>query len=241
MKWILPVCVFISLALTAIAGSLPRKEAYETSLTARFAQQGVPPDATSRALQYLKTKTHRSKFMVIVDYSKPSTEKRLYLMNLVTGDVEKHFVAHGKNSGVRWATRFSNIPDSKQNSLGLAITEKTYVGFHGRSLRLLGVEKSNSLMKPRLIVLHGASYVSDTFLNTHGRLGRSWGCLTVSKDVIDRLIDKLTPGSLVYSYHPALMSQLASTPHFQQLEDLNITDDADIDLPGEEEDLQSQK
>ncbi len=241
MKWPLPLFILFSLWLEASAGPLLHKEIHGTRLVNLFEQQGVPLEATSRALEYLDKNNKHSKFMVIIDYSKSSTEKRLYLMSLITGKVDKFFVAHGKNSGVRWTTRFSNINDSKQNSLGLALTEETYYGFHGRSLRLRGIESANSLLKPRRIVLHGAPYVSDSFLKRYGRLGRSWGCLAVGKDVINGLIDKLPPGSLVYSYHPALMSQAIATPKFQQLEDSKILDDTDIDLPGEEEDLQSRK
>jgi hypothetical protein len=112
-------------------------------------------------------------------------------------------VAHGKGSGDNYATRFSNREGSRQSSLGLFEATTTYMGKHGYSLRLKGLEKGfNDHALQRSIVIHGAWYVTEAFAARYGRLGRSWGCPTLDPSVAKKLIDTIKGGTLVFVYYP---------------------------------------
>ena len=142
--------------------------------------------------------------LTIIDYSKPSTEPRLWVLDLRTRElVYEELVAHGQGSGGNLPTKFSNEPDSHQTSIGLFVTESTYVGRNGYSLRLNGLERGfNDRAKERAIVMHGAPYVNDTISKSLGRLGRSHGCPAVREPIARELIDHVKGGSLVFSYYP---------------------------------------
>jgi len=138
--------------------------------------------------------------LTIIDFSKPSTEKRLFII-----DVEKRnllyqtFVAHGKNSGVNFATQFSNRSGSLKSSFGFYRTAETYNGKHGYSLILDGMEKGiNDNARKRAIVVHGAKYVSDEFIKKYSRLGRSWDCPTVSDKLSKEIIDMIKGVSFLF-------------------------------------------
>jgi len=140
----------------------------------------------------------------VIDYSLPSTAPRLWLIDRTDGRVLRHLlVAHGRGSGENIASRFSNRDGSLASSLGLFLTEETYVGKNGYSLRLRGLEPGiNDRARDRAIVLHGAPYVSPEFARVHGRLGRSWGCPAVELEVAHPLIDQIRDGSLLFIYAP---------------------------------------
>jgi hypothetical protein len=140
--------------------------------------------------------------VTIIDFSKPSTEKRLFILDLRNQKVLYHtFVAHGKNTGVNMATKFSNNKGSNQSSLGLYRTGESYQGKHGYSLRLDGLEKGfNDNARGRAVVMHSASYVSESFIKRHGRLGRSWGCPAVPVEISEEIIDLIKGGSCLYIY-----------------------------------------
>ena len=123
--------------------------------------------------------------LTVIDYSKPSTERRLWVFDLKSRElVYEELVAHGQGSGANMATQFSNAPDTHQTSLGLFVTDNTYVGKNGYSLRLDGLDKGvNDRARERAIVMHGAPYVSQEFVKANGRLGRSWGCPAISAAV----------------------------------------------------------
>ena len=142
--------------------------------------------------------------LTVIDYSKPSTEKRLWVYDLRTHELlYEELVAHGQGSGGNLATAFSNEPDTHRTSLGLFVTEDTYVGKNGYSLRLDGLDRGfNDRARDRAIVMHGAPYVSEEFAHAQGRLGRSWGCPALSEDVARPLIDRVKGGGLVFSYYP---------------------------------------
>ena len=146
----------------------------------------------------------KRQILSIVDYSRPSTERRLWVFDLEKRTLLFHeLVAHGVNTGENMATRFSNIEGSRQSSLGLFLTDQTYVGRNGYSLKLQGLELNiNHLALERTIVMHGAWYVSDAFHREHGRLGRSWGCPAVTDAVARPLIDTIKDGSLLFVYYP---------------------------------------
>lgn len=143
--------------------------------------------------------------LTVIDYSLPSREPRLWVLDLEAGKVlARELVAHGRGTGLDEARDFSNVPGSFQSSLGTFITGATYRGRHGLSLRLHGIDAGlNDRAAERAIVIHGAWYVSETLVRQQGRLGRSEGCPALSEDVAPRVIELIRDGSVVFSYHPS--------------------------------------
>lgn len=146
----------------------------------------------------------RRPYLTVIDYSLPSTEPRLWVFDMWTGRPLFHeLVAHGRHSGRDWASSFSNLHGSKQSSLGLFRADETYLGQHGYSLRLSGLEVGvNDNARDRAIVMHGADYVSDDHIARHGRLGRSWGCPALPRGASSRVIDMIKDGGAVFAYYP---------------------------------------
>ena len=142
--------------------------------------------------------------LTVIDYSKPSTEKRLWVFDLRGHELlYEELVAHGQGSGDNYAKVFSNEPETHASSLGLFLTEDTYVGKNGYSLRLKGLDEGfNHHAGERAIVMHGAPYVSDEFVKKNGRLGRSWGCPALSEGVAREVIDRVRGNGIVFSYYP---------------------------------------
>lgn len=142
--------------------------------------------------------------LTVIDYSLPSTEARLWVFDLATGDVLfKELVAHGKNTGENLATKFSNQLDSRQTSIGLFVSDDTYVGSNGYSLRLDGLDTGfNDRARDRAIVMHGAPYVNQEIAATQGRIGRSWGCPALRTAIASKVIDTIRGGSVIFSYYP---------------------------------------
>jgi hypothetical protein len=140
----------------------------------------------------------------IIDYGLPSTEKRLWVLDVENGDVLFHeLVAHGRRTGENEAQAFSNRLGSRQSSLGVFRTGAAYLGEHGVSLRLEGLEPGiNDRAAERAIVLHGAQYVSEEFVLRHGRIGRSFGCPAVRTAIADSLIHAIRDGTLLFACHP---------------------------------------
>jgi len=138
----------------------------------------------------------------IIDYSKPSTEKRFYLIDLDNKQLlYKCLVAHGMGSGDNRAEIFSNEPDSHKSTLGFYLTAETYTGDNGYSLKLDGLEKGiNDNARSRDIVIHGAKYVSQDFIDKNGRLGRSWGCPALPVELSKAIIDKISGGSCLFIF-----------------------------------------
>ncbi len=162
----------------------------------------IPARALENALTFFQAnldKFPNKKFMSIFDISQHSSQRRLYLVDLVTGKVSRHIVAHGRNSDPDadgYATQFSNEPGSKKSSLGFYKTAETYSGNHGYSLRLDGLSATNSNARSRAVVIHGAAYVSEE----QAHAGRSWGCPAVDQKFHKEFIDKIRFGSLLYIY-----------------------------------------
>lgn len=151
----------------------------------------------------------RRKVLTIVDYELPSYEKRLWVIDLERCRVlHEEWVAHGMGrprgaGGTLEAARsFSNAPGTLKSSLGLYVTAETYLGRHGYSLKLDGLEPGiNDAARERLIVLHGADYVTSDRADAR-ELGRSWGCPAVRPEVARGLIDAIKGGSLLWIYYP---------------------------------------
>lgn len=142
--------------------------------------------------------------LTVIDFSKPSTERRLWVYDLRTRELMfEEFVSHGRNSGMNLATSFSNVAESNMSSLGLYRTAEAYIGKHGYSLRLDGLDRGfNDRARDRAIVIHGAEYVSEAIAKSQGRLGRSLGCPAVRPEVSRQLIDAVKGGGLVFAYYP---------------------------------------
>ncbi len=138
--------------------------------------------------------------VTIIDYTKPSTDVRLWIVNPNTGQIiDSSLVAHGRGSGDNRAVRFSNRPRSQMSSPGFFLTGKTYYGSHGYSLLLYGLEPGiNDKAFERKIVIHPAWYVTSEFAKKYGRLGRSWGCPALPPDKSARIIDRIKNGTLLY-------------------------------------------
>lgn len=142
--------------------------------------------------------------LTVIDFSRPSTSKRLWVYDLRSRALlfEEH-VAHGRNSGHDVPTMFSNVPESNKSSLGLFRAAEGYIGKHGYSLRLDGLEPGvNDRARERAIVIHGAEYVNEETALAQGRLGRSLGCPAVRPAIARRLIDAVREGGLIFAYYP---------------------------------------
>ena len=140
--------------------------------------------------------------LTVIDFSLPSTEKRLWIIHVEKQEVLLNtVVSHGRNSGMLMAEKFSNTPESNQSSLGFYKTGETYQGKHGYSLRLDGLEKGvNDQARNRAIVIHGADYAKEEVAKMSGRLGRSLGCPAVPTELSAKLIDLIKEGSLLFIY-----------------------------------------
>lgn len=141
-------------------------------------------------------------YLTIADFSKPSNEERLFIIDMqLMQVVVKSLVAHGKNSGTKMAHEFSNRLSSYQSSLGFYVTGGIYKGKHGASLELNGVEKGiNDQAKERAIVIHGADYVSNKFIQQQGYIGRSLGCPAVPNNQVTTIINTIKGASCLFIY-----------------------------------------
>ena len=153
---------------------------------------------------YEKIADRKKEILTLIDFSKPSTEERLYVIDIRHARVLYHsLVAHGKNSGGVYATSFGNTPGSNKSSLGFYLTENTYIGRNGYSLVLNGLEKGiNDRAKERAIVMHGADYCDPSFVQSNGRPGRSLGCPALPRQINSEVINTIKEGSVLYIYAP---------------------------------------
>lgn len=140
----------------------------------------------------------------IIDFSLPSTQKRLFIVDTYNGKLLfSSLVAHGRNSGGLMATRFSNRRNSLMSSLGFYLTGSAFVGQHGYSMRLEGMEKGwNDNVFSRAIIMHPAGYVSEDHIRQWGFLGRSEGCPAIPEEVDSSIIDAIRDGSCLFIYSP---------------------------------------
>ncbi len=144
-------------------------------------------------LGFLTISNKNADYLAIIDYTKPSNEKRFFLLDMINYKiVNQTYVSHAKNTGLDTAVHFSNDRNSMQSSLGFYLTKDTYRGEYGYSLVLEGLEdKINSNAEERRIVMHGGDFAEESYLKTYGFLGRSWGCPVLPKSEIALVIDKL--------------------------------------------------
>jgi hypothetical protein len=140
----------------------------------------------------------------IVDFSLPSSQKRLFIVDLKNNKLLFHtYVSHGRGSGGVMATNFSNNAESYKSSLGFYITSDTYMGKHGLSMRLMGQDKGfNDNANNRCVVMHSASYVSESVIKAQGFIGRSLGCPAVPEELNKPIIETVKNGSCLFLYSP---------------------------------------
>lgn len=154
---------------------------------------------------YLKytNELNNPRYLTILDFSKPSSHKRLWVIDLQWKQVVfNELAAHGKNSGDKYAQSFSNTPNSRKSSLGFYVTGETYNGKHRYSMKLRGMEYGfNHNAFARGIVMHGANYVSEEIAMAQKSVGRSFGCPAVSNTVNHDIVDLLKEGSCLFMYH----------------------------------------
>ncbi len=188
-----------------------RAEALEAAISAQFSQyqpNAAPSQeainiATKGYFQLIKSgQIQKGKPLTIIDFTLPSTQKRLWTINPADGSILHHsWVAHGKNSGGLMATQFSNKISSHMSSLGFYLTAETYQGKHGYSLRLDGLENGiNDKARTRAIVIHGADYANPSFIEKKGRLGRSWGCPALPTKNYKAIIDCIKEKSCLFIF-----------------------------------------
>lgn len=172
-----------------------------------LAEKGLSRKAFEYAMQgfaYLRRKgdIRNDEVISIVDFSLPSSSRRLFVIDLASNEVLFcTYVAHGQNSGKEYARQFSNTPESNKSSLGFYRTGATYQGAHGYSLKLEGLEKGiNDNADRRDIVIHGAAYVSEALIRAQGYLGRSLGCPALPEKLHKPIIDKIRNGTCLFIY-----------------------------------------
>jgi len=143
--------------------------------------------------------------ITLIDFSLSANTKRLWVIDLDTRTILLHsLVAHGRNTGQEFANSFSNAAESYKSSLGFYLTAEVYNGKHGKSLRLDGVEKGiNDNARNRAVVVHGANYVSNSFIQNNKRLGRSLGCPAVPVEITNKLIETIQNKTCLFIYYPS--------------------------------------
>ena len=210
-RLILALGAVLLLAAPPLRADVPCAAGPSDSLASVLLRQapGLKADVLRMALRATtcaaeQGKVKRRDLLTVIDYSLPSSEPRLFVFDLASRKLLfRELVAHGKNSGGDVAEFFSNSPGSLATSLGLFVTADTYFGSNGYSLRLKGLEEGvNDMAWDRAIVMHGAPYVSRAAIRALGRLGRSWGCPAVRKEVARKMIDTLRGGSPIFAYYP---------------------------------------
>jgi hypothetical protein len=205
MRFISSMVLFaLCIALSANAAS---------TVPLRQALLNTAPDLKPQALDYAllaranglkQGVVKRQDILTIIDYSVPSTQKRLWTFDLEKRRLLFHeFVAHGIKSGENRTVKFALPKESHMSMYGLYVTDVPYIGKNGYSLRLKGLDKGyNHTAYGRAVVFHGAWYVSEEMIRKHGRLGRSWGCPAVRKEIATPMIKVIKSGSPLFVYYP---------------------------------------
>ena len=174
-----------------------------TPIAAVTAPVGVDPALFARAKAALDSHRIAPRDSIgIVDFSKPSGEARFHVVNLMTGQVDSHLVAHGRGSDPDhsgFVERFSNDFGSYASSNGVYTTGEYYEGKYGLSLKVAGHDGSNSNAEARAIVIHNAWYAEPEMIAEHGKLGRSEGCFAFSRQSQFQVMSKLAGGRMIFA------------------------------------------
>ncbi|HEY8972487.1 MAG TPA: murein L,D-transpeptidase catalytic domain family protein [Puia sp.] len=191
-----------------------RSAAFEAEVAALYDQINLKEIGLSKkAFEYALKGYHymmdhhwlgKANILSICDLSQSSRNKRLYVLDLDQKTVLVNtYVAHGRNSGMEYARSFSNNPASHKTSLGFYVTQDTYYGSNGLSLKIKGMERGfNDKACGRNIVVHGSEYVGPDFMQMNGISGRSYGCPAIPADETEEVIDLIKDGTCLFIYHP---------------------------------------
>lgn len=197
-----PVLAIVTAAVALMAG--PAAHAQQWRGVMLDPERIIRPDLLSLALKayerHADERLSRER-MAIVDFSKPSSERRMFVVDLKTGLVSSFLVAHGRGSDPDHdavADTFSDAVGSHASSLGAYLVSEPYQGSHGLSIRLDGLDSSNRSARDRAVVLHSQWYVSDKLARA-GKLGRSWGCFVVDRAVIRQITQQLANGAFLFA------------------------------------------
>lgn len=180
----------------------------EQGISKKFAINGLDTSICSYAFKGLSSiqdsLDKKFRYLAIVDFSKPSLEKRFYLIDLQdTSIVCTDYVCHGKYSGDNYTTSFSNEAESNKSSLGFYILAESYMGQHGLSIRMDGLDKGfNDNARKRAIVMHTADYADEQLCRVQGRLGRSLGCPALPSATFTSIASQITNNALIFHYYP---------------------------------------
>ncbi|HRA10243.1 MAG TPA: murein L,D-transpeptidase catalytic domain family protein [Chitinophagaceae bacterium] len=204
-----PIAITVSQLLITDSTLHIDEEATELYNTINLSTYGLSTEAFNYAWKGYQelvesNKVRRTNYLTICDLSQSSRKKRLYIIDIENQRlVTNTYVAHGKNSGGEFATTFSNKPESLQSSLGFYVTGNTYIGKHGLSLRINGVDPGyNDKALERTIVIHGAAYVDPARAKAGVFMGRSWGCPAVPQKESATIINTIKEGTCLFIYHP---------------------------------------
>lgn len=191
--------LFIFINFLAFSNNINIEEKYE-----KFQEKNKPNyELFEKAyIGYLQIPNKTSELLVIIDYTKPSSEERFYILDLKNNKILKTSrIAHSKNSGLDIPIKFSNDPNSFENSLGFYLTLNEYNGSFGHSLKLRGLEENiNSNAEDRAIVIHGGEIANEDYLKKYGFLGRSLGCPVLPTDIVSDVITTIKEGTVVFIF-----------------------------------------
>lgn len=191
----------------------------------RVAAQAAPDARTRRILGIARSEVSRAGHQLgrrdmaaIADFGIHSAQHRFHIVNLEGGTVRSFLVAHGSGSDPEhdgWLNAFSNVSGSNATSRGAYVTEEVYQGKYGTSMRLEGLDRDNSNARPRAIVMHPAEYARQSFVDRHGKLGRSWGCFALDPEKMAEALQTLQGGSLIFADRLGIgpAGQQVSAPH----------------------------
>lgn len=190
------VAIFMTLVLTLLLSNVMSKAVAYTRTDVKQEQRVV-----KIAKKAAKKHHVNREFIAVVDWSRPANKHRFFLISLKTNTVVySWFTSHGKNTGNhRFARVFSNIVSSHKSSLGVMRVAETYYGKNGYSVRLEGLNGTNSNVRRRIIVMHPADYVALSYILRHKFPGRSLGCITLDPNKSRFVIDKLKNGGILVS------------------------------------------
>jgi hypothetical protein len=185
-----------SLAAGAAALSVPARAAMPSPLDPRMMARAIGSFGKHRA------QVQKADVIAIADYSRASRERRFHLVDMVSGTTTSMLVAHGRGSDPAhsgWLQQFSNADGSYASCAGAFVTGGEYVGKHGRSMRLQGLDPTNNNALERAIVIHTAPYVTEAMARDMGKVGRSQGCFTVTEGDLQQVLTRLGGGRFLYS------------------------------------------
>lgn len=184
------------LGLAAALAAVPATAAIPTPLDPRLLARAMA------AFQRHRSNVAHADLIAIADYSQPSRTRRFHLVDMVAGGTTSMLVAHGRGSDPAhsgWLQQFSNQDGSYASCAGAFVTGAEYVGKHGRSMRLVGLDASNSNALDRAIVIHTAPYVTEAMARDMGKVGRSQGCFTVTQADLQQVLSRMGGGRFLYS------------------------------------------